>query len=344
MSFTASSRKPQRDRQTRRHQDQRQDDGVRDRQAAARDRPALLFRVLSVGIQVEEIVDQVNARRAERDGRERESPRREDRPVLKLVGGDDRDEDEEILHPLAHPDRLDERLRGQGNGRERLRQISILPQAVLDRGRRVHGDGAPRLLPDGKVRRPVSRVVESPVAEALHERARLRLAREVRRAVASHHLVEELEVRGHLLRPPEVGGGDEDESPAAALLPAQKFDQALVVRERRRFERHPVRDLSLETRPPPREPEGGLDQGDEPFSRKTRQRLVKEIAPDQGPVEIDTKGNAGTRGVLGLLAFHHAGSSRTKPRRQAEILCLPFTRHPPAALDFARWSSQRDRG
>jgi len=85
---------------TERQQDRHRDQRIGNRKFAARERPEPLLRMMPVGFQIEQVVEQIAARSAATERHERQQRLFDQRHVAELMGGKQGRQNQQILEPM----------------------------------------------------------------------------------------------------------------------------------------------------------------------------------------------------------------------------------------------------
>ena len=158
-----------------------------------------------------------------------------------------RHEDEDVLGPLVHAQRLHPRAQARAGRLEDAHLARPSARTLRSRpGRAVHHHRPAGLAPQRQIHLSIPRVVELGVR--LLQPRQLARAREVHRAVAGVHLGEEAQVGGHRLGHAPVRRRGQHQPPAPRLLLGEEGQQRLAVGQARGVQLHPPGHLRLEGR------------------------------------------------------------------------------------------------
>ena len=205
-------------------------------------RPA--FRgVMAVGFQIEQIVQDIDARRAEAEADERQDDGLDFGDVRPRVDAEDGDEKQEVLRPLVDAQGLEPFARGRGRHDKGLFHRANRRRFFRERRGAGDYDGVTGDGPNGHVAIFIAGVIKSAAAETLDQFLGLMAASQIGSSVAGDDFIEEINAQGHFAGDVHVGGGDEDELASSFVLLAQILEDRLVQRQRFHVERDVGREL-----------------------------------------------------------------------------------------------------
>ena len=138
------------------------------RNRARRHRTIALARMGAVGRQIEEIVQDVDARGDHAEGQEGDEAEGE-RPLVELVRGDHRQEDQQVLHPLVRPQRFQVRLEADRRRFDECDLVRAAPQSLHETGGRIDCDRMPRRAKGGERRLTAPHVIVAATSEKLRK-------------------------------------------------------------------------------------------------------------------------------------------------------------------------------
>ncbi len=250
--------------------------------------------MLPVRVQVQQVIEHVHAGGTQAEGHEAQPRLEQQLGVEPLVRRQRGDEDEHVLGPLVHPQRLHPLAHAHSRG---LEGAHLAPaqraHLALQPRRAVHHHRPPCLAPQRQVHLAIPRVVELGVR--LLEPRQLARPREVHHPIAGIHLLEQLQVRGHRMGDRLIRRGGQHQPSASRLLLVEKRQQRLAVGQARGVELHSAAHLCLEGRLALEHPQRREQQQQRVALQQHQQALVQRVGAHQRPVEIHDERHVGGR-------------------------------------------------
>src|SRR5437667_5203894 len=240
--------------------------------------------MMPVGLQIEQIVQNVNRRRADAERNERDKRIEEQRQLRELVRREQRDEYDQVLHPLMRAQRLNEHVEERFWLFENAADVRALPGAGSEPRIAANQDRVPRLFPDWQIHGRIPRIIKAAPAKKLRQPRRLVFAPQIRSAIAAQHVREDAQVLRYESGESRIRCGDEEDRPLTTLFGAQEFDQSVVVRQRGDIECDARGNLRLEMGASAQQPEWDGKQIKRVVLEQSHERLPKQIRFDHGAV------------------------------------------------------------
>ena len=245
--------------------------------------------MLPVVLQVEHVVEQIDARSTGAEAQECQHATEYQRQLQHLVGGQQGHEHQQVLGPLVQPQRLAPDAEVAAAIVEHLAHASELARP---RQHTTIGIGNVRdagLRPDGVVGAGIADVLEPALAITRHQRITLVPRGEVM-AFSAEHLVEDGQVIGNAARQPQVGRSGQHQLHAIAALRVEPGQQGLVVRQRFGQRADLVGQLALEIRFALEQPQQHFKDAKRRRAQEQEHALHQQVRMDQGAVEVDDDG------------------------------------------------------
>lgn len=238
--------------------------------------------------QVQQIVEQVHAGRAQAEGQESHAGVDDRGRVEEAVRGQQRYQHQQVLQPLVDAQRLDP---GQQATvlRRQVGQHLGLPGRRADEPRTVvDHDRTTGMRPHLQVDLAVAHVVEAALTEAFGQRMALVATGQVGVAIAGHDFLEQAQVVGDGLHQQAVRGGAQHARPLRGG--AQDLQHTLVVGQGLCRELYARGQLALHVGLATQQPERNQEQVERVVGKQRQQRFVQDVRAKQGAVEVDAEG------------------------------------------------------
>jgi len=248
--------------------------------------------VLAVGVEVEQVVDDVGGGGAEAEAKEGEGVSG-DEAGCPGVGEQQRNEDEGVFGPLVETDGFEPGFEGGCVLVEGTRgsDTSFMEAGEEARGR-IGDHGLLAMLEDGQVRRGVTDVGEV-VAKVGLEGGELVFACEVELAVGGENAGEETEMGGDAVGGVGVGGGGEVDRAAGGALLLKILKEFAIVGEVGDVELDGVGQVVFESSFALEEPAGKLQKGHGMMTGYGEGRVVKSVRLNESPIKVDAEDREG---------------------------------------------------
>jgi hypothetical protein len=320
----------------------------------------------AIVLQVDEVVDDVDARGAKREGDQRHE-RLRDRLDGEEMRREEGDQNQGILGVLMHAQELGPGFPGGTLAREVINVGRVFRETAPHPTRRSNRDSPRGLLPDGQIGRIVADIIEAALAERVHELPGFDGSGQVRRLVGCEPAVEKADVVGHFLDEPAIAGRCQINGATVASGLLDQGKHFPIVGQGARIEvgrgreavfqgglpaRESGHHLEERLRPPPEFGEGGLDQeigGDERAVEihHERSRIVVdrrlELSGDPRDVEAVA---AVLEDIVELLTASVALQKkgfRSELRQGMSCLCCRDPEREPRVPPVASHARQRSR-
>ncbi len=263
----------------------------------------------AIGIDINEIVDQIDARRHQGKRREGHQGQAECRRVIDPDGCKQRNEHEYVLGPLMRPQCAEQGVQPIAGMRDVQR--GVRHPGTAGRERQGGGDN-PRFARQREHRQisaGIAGVVEAALAISLHETIALYPTSEVGLAIRTEHVGKQ----AHVLRDGMGHGGIGRRAQDHFALSPFRFEpleQLVIERQQRRLQRLPARHLLFEGRLAARKPPQHTDHRSRGTQQEAEHRLVQGVHPHERPVEIDREGDPSAPRFAGRLHVNPRMRSR----------------------------------
>ena len=173
--------------------------------------------MLAVGINVEQIVEDIRRRGAQTETEECQRAGKQRIDVEQAVRSHQGDENQAVLGPLMYANRLEPDAQARFARFEILVRLAECRNPAHDLPRCVDSDGCAGRFPDRNIDGTVGHIFKAILAEASYQRGCLGSASQIRLVVGCHHFIEDAKMILYLLCEILVAAGNENDLATAAF-------------------------------------------------------------------------------------------------------------------------------
>ena len=241
--------------------------------------------MLAVAFQVPQVVHHIGARRHQRKSHEGQQRGQQLVALREREGGEHRHEQQQVLDPLVHAQRLDPDACALAGVRERGLDAQCAELCThAGTGACGHSGGAG--VPDRQVGTAVAGVDEVR-ADRRADRLQLAAAFQVQLHAAGQHGVEQTQVQSRGLGNAAVGGRGQHDASAAQALLADPCQQVGAPGQHGDVQHHAPRDLALQHQRPAQRPPQHAQQLQRVALQQHQHRFEQRVGVGQRAVQID---------------------------------------------------------
>ena len=258
----------------------------------------------AICIKVEQVVEYIDAGGAQAEGRKGQQRIGHCRCFQEAVGGQQRNEHQQVLQPLVRTQCLQPRLR-PGRCRPVPQYLRALRCGARQCAAVVDHPGACGAGPDRQVDRAIAGVVETALAKRIYQGLRLVRAGQVALAVAGNDLFKQAQMCGDRRNQQLVRGGAQH--PRALRRVAQQLQYLWVVRQVAWIDGGACSDLPLQCGLALQQPERQQEQVQRIPRQQHQQRFIQKVRVQQRAIQVHAQGAwTGDAFIRGALTRHRA--------------------------------------